>query len=114
MPKNDLTSLTDVGGARSIMAWHFSWNGLYPFSPPSVSPANLTDSLNCTFRHEILILNLRQRMSSCSNLWRTSSSVLPSIDKSSTSDKTSRSESNSDKLLTKLCPLLQEPMGATV
>ena len=40
MPRKERTSLTLVGGGRSMIAWHFSFAGLYPFSPPRVKPAS--------------------------------------------------------------------------
>merc|ERR1712089_91340 len=85
IPRKLLTSLTVVGGCKSIMAWHFSCAGLYPFSPPTVMPAKVTDCPNWTFLLEILILYCLHLSNSFSNFLRTSSSVLPSNNKSSTS-----------------------------
>merc|ERR1712101_28816 len=101
MPRKEWTSLTLVGGARSMIAWHFSLAGLYPFSPPRVKPAKFTVSPNWTVLLEIFMLYFLHLSNSFSDFLRTSSSLLPSNNKSSTSDSTSKSARSRERLFTK-------------
>merc|ERR1712082_161351 len=101
IPRKLRTSLTLVGGGRFMIASHLACAGLYPFSPPKFKPAKITDCPNWTLRLEIFILYCLHLSNSFSNFLRTSSSLSPSNNKSSTSDSTSRSARSKERLLTK-------------